>query len=164
MRDLKAALENKVRGKEFVRLGISDRCISIHNKIYNYHTGYKWNFIYEGSEHATQSDQCVLRLHNLTFSHLQIALVKTKSTNEYSFYLKNEPSSRKICTLDRRRRDILKFDMVNDKLVLARLKGDGENYWTLLDSNGNVKNFPKLIKEVFAKKQWESIQIKEIKE
>jgi len=54
--------------------------------------------------------------------------------------------------------------MVNDKLVLARLKGDGENYWTLLDSNGNVKNFPKLIKEVFAKKQWESIQIKEIKE
>ena len=33
------ALETKVRNRKFVRIGMSDRCISIFGKTYNYHTG-----------------------------------------------------------------------------------------------------------------------------
>ena len=57
MHAIKTALENKVRDKEFVRLGISDRCISIGGKIYSLKTGYYWDFIYQGTDHAIESDK-----------------------------------------------------------------------------------------------------------
>ena len=66
---IKQTLENKVRDKDFVRLGISDRCLSIAGKIFNIKTGYGWDVHYQGSQNAVESDKNVLQVQNITFSH-----------------------------------------------------------------------------------------------
>ena len=73
---IKYALENRVRDKPFIHIGISDRCISIFDKIYNIHTGYSWDFIYSGSDSSVDSALKVKSIQNMTFSHQQIALVE----------------------------------------------------------------------------------------
>ena len=73
----------------------------------------------------------------MPYSHLQIALLQQGEM--YALALKNDPSSRKRCTLDRRRKDVIFFEMLGDQLILVKLKGDyNEHYWTLLDTKGNI--------------------------
>ena len=53
---IRSALENKVRDMPFIRLGISDRCISIFGKTYNYKTGFSWDFAFKSID-VTHDDE-----------------------------------------------------------------------------------------------------------
>ena len=46
---LRKALERHVRDKKFVRLSITDRCISIKGETYNIETGHSWQFLIDES-------------------------------------------------------------------------------------------------------------------
>ena len=73
----------------------------------------------------------------MPYSHQQIALLQQGEL--YALALKNDPSSRKRATLDRRRKDVIFFEMLGDELILVKLKGDeNEHYWTLFDTKGNI--------------------------
>ena len=69
---IREALETKVRNKH-VRIGISDRCISIFGKTYSYLTGQSWDFVFQGTETVRNNENSVIQLFNMPFSHLQIA-------------------------------------------------------------------------------------------
>ena len=79
---IKHALENKVRDVPFIRLCISDRCISIFGKTYNYATGYSWDYVFQGhidcnqSQYSNSQDkQSIAMIQYLPFSQQQIALL-----------------------------------------------------------------------------------------
>ena len=75
--------------------------------------------------------------------------------------IKNEPSSRKLITLDRRRKDTLNFEMINDRLALARMKGDENvNYWTMLDIAGHMVPLPQKMQDILKICDWEELQIR----
>ena len=75
--------------------------------------------------------------------------------------IKNEPSSRKLITLDRRRKDALNFEMINDRLALARMKGDENvNYWTMLDIAGHMVPLPQEMQNILKICDWEELQIR----
>ena len=125
--DIKAALENKVRDKPFTRLCLSDRCISILGKTYNYMTGHNWDYIYKDSgevlnDSSTEEKGCVSLNQPMPFSQQHIALFR--SNGKFALVLKNDPSSRKLCTMDRRRKDILAFEMISNDLILVKLKDE----------------------------------------
>ena len=46
---IKTHLENRLRGKDFVRLSMSERCISIFGKTYSLSTGNSWDFVYNST-------------------------------------------------------------------------------------------------------------------
>ena len=46
---LNTVLENEVRGKEFIRLSMSDRCLSLYGRVFSFQTGYQWNFTYKNN-------------------------------------------------------------------------------------------------------------------
>ena len=47
--NLKSAIENRIRGKDFMRVSISDRCISILGKTYSLTNDTNWNFVYNST-------------------------------------------------------------------------------------------------------------------
>ena len=40
-------IETEVRDTEFMRIGISDRCLTINSRHYNIQTGYDWDWYYK---------------------------------------------------------------------------------------------------------------------
>ena len=94
---------------------------------------------------------------NLPFSHQQIALAKTKYTHQAALLFKNETSSRKLCTFDHRGRDVILFEMINDSFILAKLKSEHDNYWTIMDISGNIVKMPQNMKELLNQKEWTKI-------
>ena len=76
----------------------------------------------------------------MPFSHLQIALMQ--QGDQAALAIKNEPSSRKRCTMDRRRRDVVLMKMINEDSILTKLNGDGRSYWTLMDTLGHIHEIP----------------------
>ena len=63
--------------------------------------------------------------------------------------IKNSPSSRRLCTVDRRRRDVLYLEMIAKGLILMKIRGDHGDYWSLMDIFGNVLPFPEKLTEAF---------------
>ena len=39
-------VETQIRGKDFIRLGITDRCLMVNGRTTNYLTGHEWDFIF----------------------------------------------------------------------------------------------------------------------
>ena len=74
--------------------------------------------------------------------------------------IKNEPSSRKLITLDRRRKDTLNFEMINDRLALVHMKGDDKNYWTMIDIAGHMVSLPQKMQDILKICDWEQLQIR----
>ena len=52
---IKNHLENRLRGKDFVRLSMSDRCISIFGKTYSLTTGQSWDFVYNSTAETQEN-------------------------------------------------------------------------------------------------------------
>lgn len=76
--------------------------------------------------------------------------------------LKNETSSRKRCTFDCRQKDVLLFQRINKRLILAKLKGEsGCTYWSMMDVDGMIHPISEELSEILNKKDWSSIQSKE---
>ena len=99
----------------------------------------------------------------LTFSSLQLALVT--SGKKAAFMIKDDSSSRRKQLFDHRARDVLLFEPLSDKLILAKLKGSdeqGANYWTLMDYEGNMLDMPKGMSEVLNKKDWVTVKSKQV--
>ena len=40
-------VETQIRGKDFIRLGITDRCLMANGRTTNYLTGHEWDFIFQ---------------------------------------------------------------------------------------------------------------------
>ena len=75
--------------------------------------------------------------------------------------MKDDPSTRKLCTLDRRRKDVLNFAMINDKLILTRIKGDDKNYWTMIDTLGHLVPIPQKMDQILQENDWEEVYVQE---
>ena len=119
---------------------MSDRCISIYGKTYSYQTGQCWDYIFQGNENVKNSKQMYVRNFNMPFSHQQIGELHTQDKS--AFCIKNDPSSRKICMLDRRRKDALLFEMLCPDRSLVKLKGDQKKYWVMFDKCGFMQHLP----------------------
>ena len=81
--------------------------MTVGGKTFSLNTFYKWNYI--TSEEAEDDQMTVDPIKishssNMPFSHVQIAYAKSKK--DRAFLLKNDPASRKLTILDRRRRDV----------------------------------------------------------
>ena len=98
-------------------MSISDRCMAVKDKTFSLKTFYIWNYITSKikkvDEDAIINEQSIkiVRTENLPFSHVQIAFAK--KDDDKAFLLKNDPSSRKLTILDRRRRDVKRFEMIS---------------------------------------------------
>ena len=44
------SVETLMRGTDFIRISVTDRCFTMLGKTYNYHTGYSWDYFYNRSE------------------------------------------------------------------------------------------------------------------
>ena len=150
----------KVRNKH-VRIGISDRCISIFGKTYSYLTGQSWDFVFQGTETVRNNENSVIQLFNMPFSHLQIAQLQIGKNN--ALILKNDPSSRKIASLDRRRKDALLFEMLNNEVVLTKLHGDNnKKYWIMMNMQGETVPMDEKMKQVLESKDWTVLRVKQL--
>ena len=127
----------------------------IQGRTINYHTGHEWDYIFNAdhdeSVDSMEDQDRILVQHSqmLTFSSLQLALVT--SGDKAAFMIKNDSSSRRKILFDHRARDVLLFEPLSDKLILAKLKGSddlGNNYWTLMDYEGNILDMPKGMQQV----------------
>ena len=67
---LKSTLEAKVRGKDFIRMSISERCLCINESVFNINTGFHWDFNLDNLFHKHHSENKIQMLVNLPFSHL----------------------------------------------------------------------------------------------
>ena len=76
-----------------------------------------------------------------------------------SLFVKNEPSSRKVCTFDTRRRDVLLLDMISERMLLLKLSNEDQNgndksYWTFMNINGHVEELPARLAELLNEEDW----------
>ena len=82
--------------------------------------------------------------------------------------LKHDPSSRKICTIGPNRKDVALFELINDDLMLVKFnENDGKNmtnYWTMLNTNGQIKEIPKEMNDILNSMNWTSLMVKRIEE
>ena len=69
MPNLNMVLENEVRGKEFIRLSMSDRCLSLYGKVFSFQTGYQWNFTYRNNYTKEDKDHSIKWLETMPYSH-----------------------------------------------------------------------------------------------
>lgn len=107
----------------------------------------------------------ILSSENLAYSHLQIALAMKDET--VALFVKNEPSSRKVCTFDTRRRDVLLLDMISEKTLICKLSntdynGNDKSYWTFMNINGHVEEMPARLAELLNEDDWTQLQTKQI--
>ena len=132
--------------------------MTVEDKTFSLNTFYKWNYITseEVDEDAITIDDKpikIKRAENLPFSHVQIAFA-TKGSDK-AFLLKNDPSSRKLTILDRRRRDVKRFEMISEDLFLIALNDEmGSTYWTLLDKDGKILEIPKELEIILHDREW----------
>ena len=73
--------------------------------------------------------------------------------------MKNEPSSRKVCTVDTRRRDVLLLEMISERVLLIKLKNQDNNgvdksYWTFININGNAQELPARFAYLLNEEDW----------
>ena len=62
-----------MRGKDFIRVSMTERCMTMYGRTINYETGHEWNF-YEMTREQS-NEQKILHSESLPFSHMQVALV-----------------------------------------------------------------------------------------
>ena len=61
--------------------------------------------------------------------------------------------------MDRRRRDVLLMKMINEDSILTKLNGDGQSYWTIMDTLGHIYEIPQECKEILEMADWTSLQV-----
>ena len=92
------SVETLMRGCDFIRISVTDRCFTMFGKTYNYHTGFCWDYFYNSSGDEEDRKSKILLQESLPTSSLQIALFERDG--KQALILKNEASSRKRCTFD----------------------------------------------------------------
>ena len=75
-------METTLRGTDFVRVCITDRCLTIFGKCYNLQTGNEWDYFVSSENPEAEHKTKVLLTENLPFSHLQIALLGKRDTSK----------------------------------------------------------------------------------
>ena len=70
---------------------------------------------------------------------------------------KTDASSRKKCIFDHRAQDVLLFEPLTEKLLLAKLRGTHSNYWTLMDYDGNIQKMPIGMEELLNENDWVTV-------
>lgn len=76
-KSVQTILETTMRGVDFIRISVTDRCFTMFGRTINYETGQEWDF-YPAAANS-ELDQRVLRSESLPFSHLQVALLRQES-------------------------------------------------------------------------------------
>ena len=54
--------------------------------------------------------------------------------------------------------------MLNEKIILAKLKGERKSYWVMLDTAGSMVDMPDKLHEVLHEKEWTSLHVKQLRE
>ena len=140
------AMEEHVRDKKFSRISVTNTCLTIKGSHFSFATGNEWHYVFNHFDDLDEDNELkIIFSQSLPASCLQIALAERG--NDMAFLIKNEPSSRQICLFERQRRHVLLLEMINDNLILAKLRGDPYNYWTFIDTNGNLKALPSEMKK-----------------
>ena len=85
---------------------------------------------------------------------MQVAL--KKKSDRCRLVFKNDPSSRKICTLNYHRKDVELFSLINDERMLIKFREDDgivySNYWTLLTTKGEIVRMDPELERILEKK------------
>ena len=97
----------------------------------------------------TQLSNNFLRQENLPFSNLQIAYFSPGEKK--SLMIKNDPSSRKLRTVDLRSKHVLLFEAINERKMLIKLQDTIGTYWTIMDVLGNICEIPEEIQQLLNK-------------
>ena len=74
-RNIRDALETMMRGTDFIRVSITERCLSMFGKTYNLHTGFEWDYFMTSEDPEAAEHSKFIRTENLPYSGLQIALI-----------------------------------------------------------------------------------------
>ena len=77
--------------------------------------------------------------------------------------IKNDPSSRKLRTLDLRSRHVLLFEAINERTMLIKLQGSKKPYWTMMDVLGNICQIPQAMHKLLHMEEWNSVQVKRVR-
>ena len=48
-KNIQTMIETQVRDSDFLRMGITDRCLTVKGRTYNHQTGFEWDFFYNSS-------------------------------------------------------------------------------------------------------------------
>lgn len=73
IQSVQTRVETKIRGIDFIRIGVTDRCLTINGLTINYHTGHEWDFVFNDPG-IMASDTRIVHSETLPFSHLQMAI------------------------------------------------------------------------------------------
>ena len=46
--NIERAMDLILRDKSFTRISVTDRCITIQGRSFNFHTGFEWDFLFQG--------------------------------------------------------------------------------------------------------------------
>ena len=79
IQSVQTRVETKIRGIDFIRIGVTDRCLTINGLTINYHTGHEWDFVYNDPG-IMSSDTRIVHSETLPFSHLQLAIAIQESS------------------------------------------------------------------------------------
>lgn len=161
---LKKALERDVKDKKFVRISVTDRCISIKGYTYNIQTGHSWSFFVGENSKPIE----IHSVENCFCSSLQVAqAVEGESESDKSLVLlfKMNPSTRRLCTLEKRCHDVLLLELITENLLLIKLQSNGEDksYWTIIDTEGITHALPLELEKLLngdSLHDWTNITIK----
>ena len=154
-------LERYLRHKKFPRICVTDQSITMGGSNYNLETGYCWDFVVAGLA-GKKLEYQIDHVEHLPFSNQQLAF---GTLHDQSYLLmKSSPSSRRLCTVDRRRRDVLYLEMIAKGLLMMNMKGDREEYWSLMDIFGNVLPLPdELQSEAFKQGKWSKVEARQLR-
>ena len=95
----------------------------------------------------------------LPYSTLTLTFVEQKDNS--AFFLKNAANSRKLTILDRRRRDVTKFEMIDTQNFLTQIQYGtfyDDTYWTMLNKEGMILDTDKKMMDLLHGTQWTSIE------
>ena len=153
-------------------MSICDRCITVGGRTFNLQTGYDWSAVIQERD----DDNINFNWHQyLPYSNFMITYAESsieskvgnrenqnqaniESETIKAFIFKNAPSSRKINMLDRKRRDVIMFEMLNKSNFLVRIQSKkDESYWTLLDRGGHILKMDDRLQSILDGGNWTSI-------
>ena len=137
---------------------ISDRCITIQGRTFNLETGYEWSCII--NEREDQGLSLRFKWHQyLPYSTLTLSFVEQR--DQSAFFLKNAANSRKLTILDRRRRDVVQFEMIDSENFMVEMQSGefwDETYWTMLNKEGMILDTDKKMMDLLNDTHWTSVE------
>ena len=167
-------LLRNLQAQTFPRVSVSHRCITINHKTINLKSNHAWDFHMNlGAEHNCDDEDdliwSVSTSYSTSTSNRQLMITnhlkQAKSGSgeqkvNHAFVVKPMPGSRKVCLLGTKgvkAIELIQFTCNN--LLLIKMHG---NYWTCIDTIGQIREIPQRLHEVLTGVSVEKISTKRL--